>query len=110
MSIYIIQDKSNLQCYIGSTKLPIEQRMKIHEANYKKWLNGKYGYCSSYEILKNGNYKIRLLKDCPLETLLFNETYYIKLFRFTSNRCVNIRTPKGKAFSIWQENLLKITA
>jgi hypothetical protein len=30
--------------------------------NYKKYLNGKYHYVTSFDILKNNDYKIELLE------------------------------------------------
>ena len=50
--------------YIGSTEKPLEERLKGHENDYKSYLEGKYHYVSSFDIIKKGNYRIELLEEC----------------------------------------------
>ena len=60
--IYKIIDNTNGSVYIGSTTQSINKRLSEHISNYKRYLNGKYHYNSSFEIIKNGNCKIELLE------------------------------------------------
>ena len=51
--------------YIGSTYLTLEHRLKIHETDYKTYLNGNINFKYSYDIIKDGNYTIELIEDYP---------------------------------------------
>ena len=54
--IYAIKSISHpdLQ-YIGSTNQSIGKRLGQHKSNYKSYINGKYHYVTSFDILKYGN-------------------------------------------------------
>ena len=87
-SIYKITN-DNLN-YIGSTSQTINQRLSKHKNNYKNFLNGKYRYCSSFEILKQNEkpFRIEMLEEIEYENRkdLFDlESKYIN-----ENNCVNI--------------------
>ena len=56
--IYIIYSDDHSDVYIGSTKLDLDERLKQHELNLRKFKRGKYNYVSSYDILEQGNYQI----------------------------------------------------
>jgi hypothetical protein len=79
--------------YIGSTTKPsIQNRLWYHKSDYKRFLNQKYCYVSSFEIIKNGDFSIELLEQVEIEThkqLVDIENDYIRLHRKTSN-VVNI--------------------
>jgi hypothetical protein len=78
--------------YIGSTcEKRLSTRLSHHVAHYKKNLNEKYSYTSSYEIIKNGNYEICLIENYPCDNsdeLRMRERFYKE-----SNECVNIVNP-----------------
>lgn len=58
ITYYQILCKSTNRSYVGSTN-NLSKRMAIHRFYYKKYTeNGKYLYCSSYEILKGENYEV----------------------------------------------------
>jgi len=87
-NIYGILCKTTWKIYYGSTKDTVEQRLKKHEIDYKAYLNGYYKYVSSYEVLKNNNYEIRLLEECDDDKFHMREreNFYIDNFP-----CVNIQ-------------------
>lgn len=65
--IYKIIDLTNDNVYIGSTtKERLCQRLSGHKASYDRYVSGKdKRKCSSFEILKNDNYKIELIELFP---------------------------------------------
>jgi hypothetical protein len=91
--IYKIVGDGNV--YIGSTceKL-LSKRLGGHVAYFKRFLNGKTNYYSSYECLKNNNYYIELLETCPCNSkdeLHVRERFWIEQLDCV-NKCVPIRT------------------
>lgn len=85
--IYKIIDLTNNNIYIGSTTKKLSRRLGSHTSNYKLYLNGKYKYITSFEIIKNGDYKIELIEAYPCDRkdqLITREGYYIK-----NRECVN---------------------
>jgi len=88
--IYKIVDNTNNNIYIGSTYLSLQTRLTKHKCNF----NCPNNYCSSYEIIKNNDYKIELIENYPCNNkkeLEERENYHIK-----NNICINI---KGKGFN-----------
>ena len=90
--IYKIISGSTEKIYIGSTIKSLEERLDRHEDNYENWFNTdfKNSYCSSFEILKYGDYKIELLEDYPClnrSELLEREGFY-QISNYSI--CVNI--------------------
>ena len=63
--IYKIVSPSTDKIYIGSTVKTIEERLENHEEDYKIWFNSEFRnrYCTSFEILKYGNYNIELVEE-----------------------------------------------
>jgi hypothetical protein len=76
--------------YVGSTCKLLCQRIAQHRTNYKRYLEGKFNYITSFKILENGDYNIILieeLKNCEnIEQLRARERHYIE-----SLECVNKR-------------------
>jgi hypothetical protein len=90
--IYKITSNSTDKIYIGSTCLPLEQRLSIHKSSYKVFLNGKRRNVSSFEIVKYEDCNIILIEEIQYETnnqLLDRERFYIE----TNNNCVNLYIP-----------------
>jgi len=54
--------------YIGSTIKKLKERIIIHKSYYKKWLEKKTNYCSSFEIIKNDNYEVIIIEEIENET------------------------------------------
>jgi len=49
--------------YYGSTVQSLKVRLSDHKKNYKRYLNGKYRYTTSFKILETGDYNIHLVED-----------------------------------------------
>ena len=63
--IYKIVCNSTGRIYIGSTYYTLKERLKKHELDYERYVIGKMGYTRSFDILKDKNYTIELIKDFP---------------------------------------------
>ena len=91
--IYKITSSETNNIYIGSTTQKyLSVRLQEHKRNYKRHLNKKYGYTSSYEIIKYNDCKIELLESYPcdcIEELRKREGYWQRKIP-----CVNIRIEK----------------
>ncbi len=92
--IYKIVDNTNDNCYIGSTCEPtLARRLAVHVSDYKRWLEYRKNYISSYEIIKNGDYDIILIENFPCNSkdeLFARERYWTQ-----NTNCVNVRKNQG---------------
>ena len=62
--VYKITSPDTNLIYIGiTTKRLLCMRLSQHVFDYKRYLNNKHGYVSSYEIIKTKNYKIELIEE-----------------------------------------------
>lgn len=87
--IYKIVCNQTGKKYIGSTVKPLNIRLSEHKSCYKRYLKDRYYYCTSFEIIKNNDYRIELIEEYSCDdrkTLVKKERHYIE----TSN-CVNKR-------------------
>lgn len=66
--IYKITSPQSDKFYIGSTINDIRIRLSKHKNNYKNYLNGKYCYVSSFEVIKYDDCIIELLKEVKCES------------------------------------------
>jgi hypothetical protein len=77
--------------YYGSTIQPLHQRKCGHKKDYKKFLNKKCNYITSFKIIEGGNYDIILVEEISCENreqLEAKERFYID-----NNICVNKNIP-----------------
>ena len=89
--IYRLYCNITKKCYVGSTTQSLSQRLSQHKQNYKCFLNGKYHFVSSFEILENNDYVIILIEnyECKNKEELFKrERFYIEQIE-----CVNQQMP-----------------
>jgi hypothetical protein len=91
--IYEIFDKDDLEApgYFGSTCRTLKVRKACHKNKYTSFLNGKHNYVTSFEIIREGNWDIKLIENFPCETnteLERREGFYIR-----NNPCVNKVVP-----------------
>ena len=91
--LYMITCLTTNLKYIGATtKADIYTRLQQHIYYYNRHEEGHANlYCSSFEIIKNDNFKIELLEEYPCnnqEELDTKERYYIQ-----SINCVNKYIP-----------------
>jgi hypothetical protein len=94
--IYKIVDNTNGNVYIGSTTKKLNERLNKHKSTYNVYLNDKYNWVTSFEIIKNNDYRIELIKFVIFKDrieLHQRERYYIE-----NNKCINkfipLRTDK----------------
>lgn len=56
----------NGKVYVGSSTRPLlSQRLARHKSEYKRWLDNKTNYVSSYEVVCDVECYIELLELCP---------------------------------------------
>ena len=88
--IYKLISNKTEDVYYGSTiEVKITNRLSKHRCDYKRWLNGKVRYVTSFEIVKFDDAKILLVENFPCNTiyeLTAREQYYID-----NNNCINKR-------------------
>ena len=90
--IYKIVDNKSNMIYIGSTCKTLEQRLKSHISNYKKYKAGKYNYVTVFKTLENNDYKIELIKNYSCNSkndLEREEGKFIKEYRNNKLNVVN---------------------
>ena len=51
------------KCYIGSTRLMLKRRFLRHKSNMKAWQEGRYCYCTSYQVLAHEGVQIELVHE-----------------------------------------------
>jgi hypothetical protein len=89
--IYKIIDNTNGNVYIGSTTQQLNKRLSEHKSYYNRYLNGKGNNCTSFDIIKNNDYRIELIKFVIYKDrieLHQRERYYIE-----NNNCINKNIP-----------------
>ena len=103
--IYKIVDNTIDNIYIGSScQKQLRKRLQQHVSNYKRYLKGEKGNCTSFDIIKNGNYDIILIEEYPCMNkmqLHKRERYHIE-----NNKCVNKHIPgriKGEYNKVWED-------
>jgi hypothetical protein len=83
--------------YIGSTCSTLERRKQGHKNNYKSYLNNKYCYVSSFDIIHFDDADIVLIENYPCNSkdeLHKRERYYIENTANCVNRFIPTRTSK----------------
>ena len=86
--IYSIRSYESDDVYIGSTTQPLSLRLAGHRTDYKRYLDGKCGYTTSFKILELGNAYIELVENysCQCRDELHKREG--EIIRATEN-CVN---------------------
>lgn len=104
--VYALRSHQTEQVYIGSTCSPLYKRLGGHKADYRKYLNQKQHYITSFEITKFEDCYIELVKECVCE----NKNQLSKeegiIMRETDN-CVN-RCIAGRSIEMYREDNKKI--
>jgi hypothetical protein len=99
--IYVLKSSQTDDVYIGSTKETLEDRFDSHKRDYKKWLNGKTHYITSFDLMKYDDVYIELLEDYPCNSkkeLELEEGKYQRIMN-----CVNKRI-EGRTHKEWIED------
>ena len=79
--------------------------MTQHRSNYKKYLNGKRKYLSSFKVMENKDYAIILIEDFPCNSkdqLFARERYYTNTIE-----CVNICKNQGRMLELGKKEYHK---
>ena len=102
--IYKITCNKTGKLYFGSTTETVSRRLTKHKNNFNRFLNGKSHYVTSFEIIKEGNYKIELVEElnCCKYDLHQRERFHIE-----NNICINKNIPnRTNADSVknWRKN------
>jgi hypothetical protein len=88
--IYSIRSHQTDEIYIGSTTQSLSVRMAEHRRNYKKYLNGKNNYFTSFKILEFDDAYIELIEEFPCVSKMHLEKREGEVIRKMEN-CVNRR-------------------
>jgi len=78
--IYIIRSTCTTDVYIGSTDETLNRRLQNHETDFRRHLNEKYGYVTSFELICQDDYRIELLEEMQYDEdseLVAKEQQYI---------------------------------
>lgn len=105
--IYIIKSNQTDNIYIGSTTSSLSQRLSKHKSSYKRYIAGKRGFVSSFDIIKFEDAIIELLEDFECQTkeqLTRREGELIKENNICVNKRVEGRTRKEYNKEHYQDN------
>ena len=104
--IYKIECNVTGKVYIGSTCEPIlARRLAGHITSYKRYLNGKSHYVSSFDILQNGNYDIVLIESYPCNSK--DELHARERYHTNNIDCVNKIKNQGMHHEIGEKGYQK---
>ena len=101
----IVCDTTGLT-YIGSTIQGLSSRISGHRADYKKYLNKKRDFITSFKVLENDNFKIILIENFPCnskEELEREERNYIETMD-----CINKVIPTQTYEEYYENNKDKL--
>ena len=65
--IYKLVSFQTDKVYVGSTTQSLSKRKAKHKCDYKRWLDGKKHYITSFELIKYDDNDIILLEEYPCE-------------------------------------------
>jgi hypothetical protein len=103
INFYKITSTNTDKVYVGSTKHDINERLKQHEANYRKFKDGKYHNVTSFEILECKDYKIELIENKFCESKEQRNTVECNYIINTPNT-VNRNLPGRTREQYYQDN------
>jgi len=107
--IYKIWSSQTELIYIGSTTKLLCRRLADHKSNIKLYNDNRYGYNSSFEIIKYDDAKIELIENFSCnnkEELTKREGELIRQFK---DVCVNMRIAGRTQQEYTQDNIEQIT-
>jgi len=118
--IYSIRSHQTDKYYIGSSCLDLCKRLYNHRVHYKMYLNKKYNYMSSFEIIKYDDHYIEIIEDYPCNTHRELQKREGELHRQYKNEIVNrylasntieeMKIDQNKIHEEWQiKNKLNLT-
>lgn len=66
--IYSIRSSQTDRVYYGSTTQSLTKRMSVHKSKYLEYLDGKYHYLTSFDIVQHDDHYIELVEYYPCKT------------------------------------------
>jgi hypothetical protein len=106
----IVCNKTGL-IYIGSTCEPtLARRLATHVGDYRRWINGKHNFITSFKIIEGGSYDIILVEESPCESkdqLHARERRYIETIECV-NKVIPTRSMKEYTKEYYENNKEKI--
>lgn len=109
--IYKIVSNYTDDVYIGSTVDTLSSRLSKHKYDFKRHMDGKTKYITSFELLKYTEYRIELVELYPCsnkKALESREGYYIENTPNVVNKQVNGRTKKETNKAYYEINKEKV--
>ena len=97
--IYRIVLENDSRVYIGSTTNSLCRRMTGHRDTFKRWIDGRWSYCSSYELFMDGIPRIELVEEFPCNSRAELHKREGEIIRATAN-CVN-KLFSGRPYKEW---------
>ena len=91
--IYSIRSPQSDKYYIGSTTQKLCKRFSDHNIDYKRHLNGKRHFTTSFKILELGDAYIELLEEINCDNRYQLEKREGELIREHKEHCVNKHIP-----------------
>lgn len=90
----LLCNKTN-NCYVGSTKRKLNDRINHHKSVYKYYKINGINKCSSVEILKNEDYQVITLEEFEIDTLEELKNQFIKEREYIEKElhCINKYIP-----------------
>lgn len=85
--LYALRSYQTDDIFIGSTTQNLSKLMVSHRIKYKKYLDGKYSYNTSFELLKYPDVYIELIKNVPCNSK--EELVKLERLEIRNNDCVN---------------------
>ena len=83
--IYKIVSSECDGCYVGSTTKQLSTRFSDHKSSYKRYLSGKGGYYTSFEVLKFVDASVELIHEGVFDSRKDMEHLEGELIRTTPN-------------------------
>ncbi len=81
--IYKITNNLYNEVYYGSTIRKLKDRINEHKRHFNLFVKNNIGWCQSYQIIMDDNYKVEKIEDYPcnsIRELEKREDYYILNF------------------------------
>jgi len=103
MLIYKIISPNTDLVYVGMTVRRLVQRLACHRSNYKRYLAGISGYCSSYKVLECGDCTIELIEETDDKS---REFYWIRELN-TCNDCRYHQSERAQKYVAERDGILE---
>jgi len=104
--IYKLVSNVTGDVYYGSTILSLEDRELRHKSDYKRYLQGKKNYVTSFKIIETGNFKIKLFE--AYACLCRSQLEAIERIYIEGDTCINKVIPTRTTKEYHEKNKDKI--